>query len=107
MLDLFLNEAKLTPKLIKDFTKDAFSMKASNSSAIKLNYNNLILFLLRFSGLDLNNFNDLKDLVNIDNCTSMSFIEEVISKAKIKKENFKTLKLYSIFDSIAEELYNK
>lgn len=100
-----MDENKANNKQVKEFAKESFEMRGSTSEAVQLNYNNLIVFLLRFSGLDFTSAHDLK--LTDENCTDIDVLEEIISKANVTKDKFKTTKMYSIFESIVEEIYKK
>jgi hypothetical protein len=63
--------------------------------------------MLRFSGLDFGNVAGLKTTHNRSNFTDETVLEDIISKCKVKKEKFKTGRVYTIFESIVEEIYNR
>jgi hypothetical protein len=109
--DLFLNEEKITNKRVREFTKEAFSIHKENiaGESIYLNYNNLIVFLLKFCGLEVENnpnYRRLLSSLDEDNCADFDLLDELIANSKVKNEKFKTSKVYTIFESIVAEIYN-
>jgi len=108
--EMFLNEDKITDKSVRQFSKSNFAVKdnASNSS-VKVNYNNLIIFLLKFSGLEVESvpkYWQLISIINEETCANFDLLDEIIGSCKVRNEKFKTVKNYSIFEAIVSEIYN-
>jgi hypothetical protein len=74
---------------------------------MQIDYTNLIYFILEMSGLDINTGKGITKHLDPSNCCSEEVLDEIISKYKVKIKKFKTGKVYLIFETICEEIYNK
>jgi hypothetical protein len=109
--ELFLTEEKFSEKKLKEFSKSILfqNNRKNKNDSVKLNYNNLFVVILKFSGLEIEQTSTLKNLlqkVDEENFADFELIEDIIAQTKVKSENFKTSKLYQIFETIISEIYN-
>lgn len=95
---------KLNEKQIKDFTKESFSLLFSNGQS-DLNYSNLISFILKISGLKLENLENIH--LDDETCSDLKILEEIISNSKVKTDKISNVKFYNIFEIVCTEIYNK
>ena len=97
---------KLNEKQIKDFTKESLS-GVNKSGKSELNYSNLISFIFKISGLEL----ELENLEEIEldeeNCSNFNVLDDIIANSKVRNDEFSNSKLYNIFDIVFTEVYNK
>jgi len=109
--ELFLTEEKFSEKKLKEFSKFILfqNNRKNKNDSVNLNYNNLFVVILKFSGLEIEQTPTLKNLlqkVDEENFADFELIEDIIAQTKVKSENFKTSKLYQIFETLISEIYN-
>jgi len=71
----------------------------------ELNYSNLISFILKISGLELENLEEID--FDEDNCVDFNLLDEIIVSSKVRNNGFNNNKLYIIFDVVCSDIYNK
>jgi hypothetical protein len=59
------------------------------------------------SGLDISGAKSVPKHLDEVNCCSEDTLDEIIAKYKVKNKKLKTAKVYLIFETICEEIYNK
>lgn len=94
----------MNEKHIKNFIKETIS-GINKSGKTELNYSNLISFILRISGLEFENSEEIE--LNKDNCIDFNILDEIILKSKLRNEIFNISKLNNIFGILCTEIYNK
>lgn len=94
----------MNEKFIRDFTRENLSILDKNGKR-QLCYSNLITFILKISGLELENLEDIE--FDEDNCSDFKLIDDIINNSKIRDDIFTNNKLYTIFDIICSDTYNK
>ncbi len=95
---------KLNEKFIRDFAKESLS-GLNKSGKTEINYSNLISFILKISGLELENLEEIE--FDDDNCVDFNLLDDIISTSKVRNDGFNNNKLYLIFDVVCSDIYNK
>ncbi len=105
--DLIIKEENFTTRKIKEFSKDSFSYKRSSTSEAQIDYTNLLHFILKLSGIEFPK-NYAPTTFTEENFHDEDLLDEIINKASVKKyKKIKAGKMYSMFEVITEDIYNK
>jgi len=88
---------------LKDLTRNFFIQKLDKG--FDLNYNHLMILILKFSGLD---FEEILSSLNFTDQTfsDVKYLDEIIFQCKFTNSRNKVQKTYAIFEVIFTEIYN-
>jgi len=103
-LTIDLNDAdKVKEAELKDLTRTFFIQKLEKG--FDLNYNYLMMLILKFSGLD---FEEILSSLNFNdqNFSDVKYLDGIIYQCKFTNTRNKVQKTYAIFEVIFSEIYN-